>query len=470
MFDRASLIQDLAKALEGGQYSGAPGTLTQGSALQVENLAEVLYNVCFEDRHLILQRLLKEKPCRATLVQFDRQLSYGQFGGSAQLEGAMGLDDTLDVVRITVPMCYYSQQRSATLVADLVDTVDGVSGSDRQAEAAAKVIAGDVEFDLFRGCDLFQNGGLYDGNPLALADMANMRGLFLQVRASDSDLRTQDAMFAEYGSDETVVINKGAALDQDVIENAHMRSSLNMGEADLLLVDPRVLSQYNKLSYSISRIMLGNSAQDATGSDLSRQWTSGGQVQIRASRFLSGKTAPARPRAGVAGAPTISPASVTVAGVVTPFVINEVYKIFATAGNEIGESRPSATSSLTIAATGDEIQTTVTPSGTGTSRWFNLYRSAAGGTKAMFLGRIRNSGAATTVFLDLGNRKPGGVTGVLLQGDTWEIAELAPYSRLKLGVFQLAKPEAHFRFCTLKGFQPRKNVLIDNLTGVNFDR
>jgi hypothetical protein len=83
---------------------------------------------------------------------------------------------------------------------------------------------------------------------------------------------------------------------------------------------------------------------------------------------------------------------------------------------------------------------------------------------------VKNSGAATTVFYDLGNRKPGAVTGILLQQDTWEIKELAPYSRLKLGVYELAKPEAHFRFCTVAGFQPRKNVLIDNLTGVNFDR
>lgn len=469
MLNRANLIADLAKALEAGQYSGAPGTLTQGSAAQVEDLSPVMQNVCFEDKHLILQQLLKEKPCRSTMPQFDRQLSYGNFGGTAQLEGAVGQEDDLYLVRVIVPMCFYSQVRKATLAANMVDTVDGVSGSDRQAEAAAKVIAGDVEFELFRGCDEFSNGGLFDGNPLAIPTIPNMRGLFLQVRQSDAQLSTHDYMFDEFGSEESVVLNKGAFLDQDVIENAHVRSALNMGEADLLLVDPRVLSQYNKITYGISRVILGGSPQDATGADLKKQWASGGPVEIKASRFLSGKTQPARRRQNGPAAPTFSGASVTVAGVTTPFLITEVYRFTVTAVNEVGESAPAATAATTVAASGDVLRLTITPPG-GTVRYFNVYRSVAGGTKTRFVGRIANSGAATTVFDDLGNKLPGSVTGVLLQQDTWEVAELAPYSRMKLARVELAEPEAHFTFKTLKGYQPRKNVLVTNLLGTNFDR
>jgi hypothetical protein len=70
-----------------------------------------------------------------------------------------------------------------------------------------------------------------------------------------------------------------------------------------------------------------------------------------------------------------------------------------------------------------------------------------------------------TSFTDLGNKQPGFVTGFLVQGDTMNFFELAPYSRLKLAVTDLSTPEAHFRFVTLAVKQPRKNVLLDNLKG-----
>ncbi len=156
----------------------------------------------------------------------------------------------------------------------------------------------------------------------------------------------------------------------------------------------------------------------------------------------------------------------TVSGVVTPFVLNQVYKYFATTVNEVGESPACATGTVTIAATGDEVQLVITHPASGVARYFNVYRSAAGGSaaSAKFIGRvILAAGAGTTTFYDLGNKQPGFVTGYLLQGDTMDVAELAPYSRLKLAVTDLSTPEAHFRFLTLRVKQPRKNVLIDNL-------
>ena len=101
-------------------------------------------------------------------------------------------------------------------------------------------------------------------------------------------------------------------------------------------------------------------------------------------------------------------------------------------------------------------------------RYFNVYRSLAGGSQASakYIGRvIVTAGAGSTVFYDLGNKQPGFVTGYLIQGDTMAMMELAPYSRLKLAVTDLSTPEAHFRFCTLAVKQPRKNVLLDNITG-----
>lgn len=459
-------IQNLVKALEAGGYNAAPGSLVQGAALMVEDLSATMQLVTFEERSLKLQKLVGTETCKSTLAQFDRQLSYGQFGGSAQLEGNVGVEQTADFVRVVVPMTFYSHTRRVTLPATMVATVDGKKADDRAAADAAKKLAGDIEFDCFRGRDDFSNAGVFDGNPLAAPSvMANMRGLIAQVRESDNLRNGKDLMFAEFGSDESVVLAAGGPLTQDLVEDAALRSSLNHGEADLLLVDPRVLSAYNKIVFGKERIILAGAAQESTGGDLRKQWVSGGTVSVEASHFLRGKFKPAEARSDGPSAPaSVSPASSTIAGVVTPFEAGEDYVYFATAGNEIGESTATAAATGTVALDGDAIVVTITH-GSGVARWFNVYRTAANGAAATakFIGRVARGAGATTAFTDLGNRSPGAVTGVLMQKDTMTLKELAPYSRLKLAQTDLSLPEAHFRFTSLAVLQPRKNVILDNL-------
>lgn len=463
-------IQALVKALEAGGYNAAPSSLVQGAALQVEDLSPVMENVTFDDSHIKLQKLLKVESCKSTLAQFDRQLSYGQFGGTATLEGNIGQEEVGDYVRITVPMCFYSHIRRVTLVATMVATVDGKKADEREAANAAKKLAGDIEFDLFRGKADFSNSGVFDGNPLAIPVLPNILGLDAQIRQSDNQRNAHDLMFGEYGSDDSVVISGGSTLSQENIEDAATRSSMNMGSADKLLVDPKVLSNYNKINFAWQSNILAGSPISASGSQLDKQWTAHATVKLEASRFLSGKTRPAAPRSAGPLAPVSSlaaaNASTTVSGVVTAFTAGQVYKYFATSANEVGESPACATGTVTITATGDTVQLVITHPASGTVRFFNVYRSAAGGTaaSAKFIGRVvLAAGAATTTFHDLGNKQPGFVTGFLVQHDTMDVAELAPYSRMKLAVSDLSTPEAHFRFLTLRVKQPRKNVLVDNL-------
>ncbi len=456
-------MEDLVKALEAGGYNAAPDTLRQGSALMVEDCSPVMHNVTFSDKHIKLQKEVSVKSAKSTFIQFTRRLSYGQFGGSAQLEGAVGNENTGDYVRVGVPMCFYSEIRRTTLASNMVKTQTGEKPEDLEAEAAALRLAGDIEFDLFRGKDDFSNAGVYDGNPTVIPALANMHGLGVQVRQSDLQINTQDLMFEAFGGSLSVVIPGGGTLSQANIEDAAVRSSMNHGSADKLLVDPLVLSAYNKIVFGKERIVLAGSPQDATGGDLRRQWVAGGVIQVEASRFLSGKTGPFRSRSTGPVAPSIALAQASGS---TAFASGQVYKYYATAENEIGESPASASASITVSTAANYITVTITP-GSGTNRFFNVYRSAAGGSaaSARYIGRVINSGSSTTVFTDLGNKIPGFVTGYLVQADTMEMKELAPYSRLKLAVSELSEPEAHFRFVCLAVTQPRKNVLVENLKG-----
>lgn len=466
MDNQVQAFEGLLKALEAGGYDAAPSTLTQGSALQIENLSPVMNNVTYDNQHIKLQKMLEVKPCKATLAQFDRQLSYGIFGGSAQAEGFVGQEETSQFVRITVPMAFYAHTRRVTIASTMVATVDGKKSDERAASDAALKIAGDIEFDLFRGLDDFSNAGVFDGNPLVIPSLPNIHGLNLQVRQSDFQTNAQDLMFSEYGSSDSVVLQAGGPLTQSLVEDASLRSSLNMGMADKLVVDPVVLSTYNKLALGKERIILQGSPQGSTGADLRKQWVSGGTVSIEATQWLRGKTSPQTQRTNG----PIAPATVTpsVSSGTTPFQAGDVYLYYVTTGNETGESSKSPTVTGTITANGQKVSLAIT-NPAGNVRFFNVYRSVAGGTLATsgFIGRVIVNGTTggTTTFTDLGNRSPRFVTGTLVQGDTMNIEELAPYSRLKLAVTDLSLPEAHYRFLSLATEQPRKNVLLDNLQG-----
>jgi len=261
-----------------------------------------------------------------------------------------------------------------------------------------------------------------------------------------------------------VVISVGSTVTQEIIEDASTRSAMAFGDADTLYVDPKVLSNYNKISLGKERIILSGSATEATGSALRKQFTSQGSVEVKSSRFLSGKTKPTVVvRSATAVAPTIATANVATQG--TSFVAAQVVRYFVSTGNELSESPRSATTAHTINATGDAVTVTITHPGSGTFRFFNVYRSLPGGVAGTekFIGRVAASNAATTVFTDLNNKLPGFVTGFLLQKDTMGYKEMSPYSRLKLAQTELTMPEAHFRFTCVAMYDPRKNVLLDSL-------
>jgi hypothetical protein len=454
-------INDLMKALEAGSYNAAPSTLNQGAALQIEDLSPVMELVTFEDKHIKLQKMLSSKDAKSTLVQYNRQLDYGIFGGSAQYEGGIGEEDTSNVVRAIVPMSYYSTTRRVSVAANMIGAFDGVKAEDRAANDAAIKLSADIEFDAFRGQSDFSNAGVFDGNPLAISQMPNMIGVDAQIRMSDSLSNTQDLMFAEYGSDQSVILSVNGTLTQSLIEDGAVKSAMNHGEADKLILDPISLAQYNKIAHAKERIMLAGSAQEATGANLRTQWTSSSVISMEPSRFLSGKTRPARARAGSPAAPSATDAQASDAASVLDA---GDYVYYVTSANERGESLPSASIAATVTA---GQKTTLTIAQVSGAKYYNVYRSEVGGSaaSAKFVGKVKDSGASTTAFVDLGNREPGSVTGYLLQSNTMGFYQLAAYSRMKLALSDLSLPEAHFRFLCLAVKQPRKNVLFENITG-----
>lgn len=463
LFDKIEKAAQFAKALEAGQYNGAPDSLIQGSALMTEDLSNVAEVVTFKDDSFKLVKAVGIEKVKSVLVQFNRVLAYGTNGGSAQLEGQVGQFEDGTYVRVTVPMCFYSMLRKWTDVADMVNTFDGKSAKERVAEEAALKLQSDIEFDSFRGMADFSNGGVFDGNPLAIAPLPNMYGLDVQIRQSDSERKARDLMFSEFGSDETNVLACGTSLTQEQVQDAATRSELNWGVADELMVDPKTKAAYNKIAHAWQRIMLGGSPVTSSGARLGEQSVAQGDVKITSSQWLRGKTGPSAARATGPVGTTVSGASSAVAATPTTFVSGDVYQYKVTAGNEIGESALSAAGSVTITTDADIVTLTIVAS-TG-ARFYNVYRSAANGpsTAVKFIGRVKAASTGNTSFIDLNNMAPGSTKGYLCQWNTMTLNELAPFSRKEMAVTDLATTTAFYRFLCLAVRAPRKNVILDNL-------
>lgn len=455
-------FQSLMKALEAGGQNAAPSTLTQGSALQTEDLSPIMHNASFEDADIILQKSVNTKQVKSMMYQCNRQLDYGQMGASAQWEGGAGEETTANIVREVYPISFYSTTKRTTVAANHIAAFDGVKAEDRVAKDAALLLAADIEFDFFRGRSEFSNAGVFDGNPLLLAEMPSMIGIDSQVRRSDNQANQLDQMLSEFGADGSVIISANGTLTQSLLEDSTVRSRMNNGRAKKFLLDPISLSAYNKIAHAKERIQLAGSPQGATGAELKTQWTSNGPAVLEPSRFLSGKTRPAAPRLGAPTAPAVPSLADTGAG--STLLSTGTYLYYVTAVNERGESARSTTATQAVTA-GDKVTVTITNQ--ATVRYFNVYRSGVGGTaaQAKFIGRIKQTGSANPVFTDLGNRSPGSVTGYLIQEDTLEQGVLAPFSELKMGINSLSTISAFYKFMSVGAILPRKNVLMDNLDG-----
>lgn len=466
-------LQPLMKALNAQGYNQAPSNLTQTGALQMEDLSSQLYNVTVREPMLNLQKMLgSPQKCKSLTYQFNRQISIGQIGYSAVLEGQIGEETTSNYLRVIVPMAYYSHTRNITLQATLLATFDGQSLEERQAKDAAFKMAQDCEMDLFRGRELFSNAGLFDGNPAAMPlKIANMVGLDVQIRQSNSiDANAVDLGFVEWGQNESIVIPVNSSLSQDVIENATLALILQFGELSKAqgIIEPTALSAYNKLSFGINRFILSNAAAiTKTGTQLNSQYTSAGEISFEVSQFLRGKVTLQSNQLTSVNAPSTPTlaASAQAAGSTT-FVAGQVYNYFITAANERGESRATAARTTTIATNGNSVTMVCTPAGSGAAtRWFNIYRTNAGAAAptAKFIGRVASNGSAVT-FTDLNNRSPAASTGYILSKDTMEVRELLPYTRMKMAQVQAAQTESHLRFLGLAVYIPKQNVILDNIS------
>jgi hypothetical protein len=376
--------RELAKALAAG-YGTDSAQFTGGRAMEVQDIEATMINAMREQREdCKLMNLVKKHPVHSTVHEYNRRTDVGEYENLTADEGGGSDDNDQTVKRVTRNIKYLQDRRAVTDQMELVDGYENALESEKLA-GTLNVLKG-AEFLNFHG-DSKVVPTQYDG---LIAQILN------DPIPNVKDLR--GATVTSYGE---------KALN-DMVRSIYERG----GDANLLFFPPVIAEQIQDLVKD--RLRFGTDDKQATlvvdkyptpyGSTLHFGETAGADKLFKVKGAVS-------PNGKVDKRPN-PPASVTA---VAADNSNSLF-LAADAGNynyavhaisKYGISAGTTLSAAIAVAAGKGVSLTITPDSAKPGTGFIITRTSKGGSVFMEVCRIANSGAATTVFVDLNTDLPG---------------------------------------------------------------
>lgn len=466
-----SQVADLNKAITAGTgYTGAPGNLTGGGALQMESLDGSLKTVSYEMKNLKLWPVLNKDQAYNTIEEYNRQDSFGDQSRGFVAESALPRSQDANWSRQLEQVRFIAVTREISDVMMMVRTAHGDAEA-QQVRAGTMRILEIVERSLMDGRSHYSNAGVFDGAESAIgASDLSWNGISRQIRRGEADPTAKAKAFTGYGAEESVIGDmRGLVLDEEALEEAGRVVADNFGAPNLLLAGTKAISDLSKQFYPKERINPMGVANGRAGYVLQSFVSSAGEFALSGSVFMKPKTrptdpthstAPAQPVATVANNNALSKFSSADAG---------SYIYLATAivgGANDGEGPLSVASDADTVAAGDAVSVAI-PAVAGAYA-YAVYRSAKNGNaaSAQFIGYVAPAtvGAAATL-VDLNHKLPGLGEATLLSNETevLRFKQLAPLYKQDLAKVAMTKRW----FQALLGmpimYAPRKNYLFENI-------
>ena len=270
----------------------------------------------------------------------------------------------------------------------------------------------------------------YDGLVKIIEDSAKDTTKAEKLRATIMDIRGLE--IGESGTIDGTTIDAGEALFDELAEKVYSKGG-DLAEAYF----PPVISRQFKNMFS-SRLRLSTKDEQFAMDKLPKIITATNSVinitddagadkmfHVKGPVVAAGNQAkrPNTPTSisGVAADESTSQFTTAYAG-------NYIYGVHAV--NAYGISAAATTSAIAVAA-GKKVTLTITPDTNGEpATGFIITRSKAGGSDLMEMVRVKNSGEATTVVVDLNEDLPGTAQVVLLTPDTDEMKPNASFGQL----------------------------------------
>lgn len=426
-------LGNLLKALSAGQDINPPANVAAGDgfALRVESLERTLRNVTFRMEHIRLFKALPKLQAYNTVEEYNQIQSYGQDLDSFIEEGALPNETDAEYERNFNVVKYMGTTRRVTHVMSLVRPAHGNVVAQETVNGTMHLLRA-TEQSLFTG----------DAN----VDPLQWDGFQTLIERGPST--------GGSGSpDSNIVDLRNAPLTEDNLIDSSLivHDAPNFGTPTHLFLNPRVHADLVKSFFPKARYDLLQKRDDGlVGLDIGGYVSPAGNVAFEPDTFIQpGRVAPT----AILGAnPPPAPAGVTaVAGSTgTPtfarrdgnstFTAAEagVYEYQVVAVSQGGKSAAVANASAaTVTAANNLVTVTITHgAGTPVPRYYEVFRSVAGGSaaSARLIGRIRQASGGTTTFVDANATLPGTTIAILFQMNLEAVSfkQLAPMVKIPL--------------------------------------
>lgn len=449
----AAKVDALQKALAISQNYGttAPGNLTGGSALAVEDLDRTLKLVTHGLEHLKLWKdIIKEKVVQ-TVSEYNVQNSYGQEVSPFFQMGGTPQSTDANYDREFIQVKYLGTQGQVQHNLTLIQAAHGPVIAREVKNKTVELLARN-ERAMFEA-DSTINALEYDG-------------IEAQIRTKEAQAQYKSTAFAGYdatGVSDSVILDIRGKLDADVAEQAALTNVNNFGMAMDMYLGTDVHSIFSRDYYLKQRTLPG---ETLTSGNRVKEHTGSIDYRFKPSLFNRPRVSPLATSTSGSAAPTMANMT-SPADAASKFAAADAgtygYKIAAVYAD--GETVASATVSTAVAA-GDNV--TVEPTYTGAPLYANVFRTAkddaTGATK--FIGRIRLLGTGVAVVIDRNEQVPGAGKAFLLMHDADALAWKQLGSMIK---YDLAVTDTSYKWLQLMYGTPlvaagRKHVIVKNLT------
>ncbi len=450
----AAKVDALQKALSIAQNYGstAPGSLTGGSALAVEDLDRTLKLVTHGLEHLKLWKdIIKEKVTQ-TVHEYNVQNSYGQevnpffnMGGTPQATDA-------NYDREFIQVKYLGTQGQVQHNLTLIQAAHGPVIAREVKNKTVELLARNERFMFEADSDI--NSLEYDG-------------IDKQIRAKMAQSQYKSTAFAGYdsvGASDSVVVDVRGPLDDIVAEELALTNVNNFGMAMDMYLGTDIHSIFSRNYYLKQRTLPG---ETLTSGNRVKEHTGSIDYRFKPSLFNRPRISPLASTVSAQSAPTLASFDASSTDASSQFKSSDAgtygYKMSMVYAD--GETVPSGEISGSVAA-GKIVKGT--PTYSGTPLYANVFRSPKNGAGAnwQFIGRVALIASGSAVTIDANARLPGSARAYLLMHDSDVLCWKQLGSMIK---YDLAVTDTSYRWLQLMYGTPlisaaRKNTIGDNLT------
>lgn len=443
------------------------GDFTQGQIFQMESLEPTLKVVSEIDKHVNLFNMMNKSRAYQLTESFDMQTAHGG-------AGTAWIDENDDEPR--EEDATYSREFETVKYMGVKKRVSHIMTQIRSAHGdviaketknGVSYLLREIERQLYEGNGFYSvegaGNGQFDGS-VDLSKEVSWNGLEKQLRAGFNNSERKQADFIGYGDDLSHVLDiDGQIMAPEDIEEAGRVAKDDFGAPDKLLLSPKAHSDFSRSYYPKERFNDGK-GNIIPGTVVPAINTTLGRIDLLSNRFLTPKQ---KARAVADNASCLAAVDSAVGANVasTTDLPAGSYWYVVRAINKHGEGAAVISAEVTAAA-GDLVNLTITKGALTGVIGYAVYRAEANSIgSAEFVGRVKDSGAATTVFCDKNLKKPGSSLAYLLQTDaeTMTLKQLTPMLKIDFAIIGLYRHWAQVFYGTPIVYKPNYNVLLDNI-------